>query len=139
MGLTKSGLIIGVVLKLNIEYDKSSKITNTSYRIFTGQKYAFMQLFLLIPSGMANSVDPDQPALEGAVTSGSTLFSFSILSETLEYKLLGHTVIRKKTLGTDKTGLNSGVPASILRKSTSGRHRPVSYPDGPMTALYIFT
>ena len=25
------------------------------------------------------------------------------------------------------------VPASILRKSTSGRHRPVSYPDGPMT------
>ena len=30
-------------------------------------------------------------------------------------------------------------PASILRKSTSGRHRPVSYPDGPMTARYIFT
>ena len=24
-------------------------------------------------------------------------------------------------------------PPSILRKSTSGRHRPVSYPDGPMT------
>ena len=30
-------------------------------------------------------------------------------------------------------------PASILRKSTSGRHRPVSYPDGPMTARYRFT
>ena len=30
-------------------------------------------------------------------------------------------------------------PASILRKSTSGRHRPVSYPDGPMTAQYRFT
>ena len=30
------------------------------------------------------------------------------------------------------------VPASILRKSTSGRHRPVSYPDGPMTARYRF-
>ena len=29
-------------------------------------------------------------------------------------------------------------PASILRKSTSGRHRPVSYPDGPMTARYRF-
>ena len=29
--------------------------------------------------------------------------------------------------------------ASILRKSTSGRHRPVSYPDGPMTARYRFT
>ena len=31
------------------------------------------------------------------------------------------------------------IPASILRKSTSGRHRPVSYPDGPMTARYRFT
>ena len=30
-------------------------------------------------------------------------------------------------------------PASILRKSTSGRHRPVSYPDGPMTVRYRFT
>ena len=30
-------------------------------------------------------------------------------------------------------------PASILRKSTSGRHRPVSYPDGPMTARYRLT
>ena len=30
-------------------------------------------------------------------------------------------------------------PASILRKSTSGRLRPVSYPDGPMTARYRFT
>ena len=33
----------------------------------------------------------------------------------------------------------SSSPASILRKSTSGRHRPVSYPDGPMTARYRFT
>ena len=31
------------------------------------------------------------------------------------------------------------LPASILRKSTSGRDRPVSYPDGPMTARYRFT
>ena len=30
-------------------------------------------------------------------------------------------------------------PASILHKSTSGRHRAVSYPDGPMTARYRFT
>ena len=30
-------------------------------------------------------------------------------------------------------------PASILRKSTSDRHRPVSYPDGLMTARYRFT
>ena len=33
----------------------------------------------------------------------------------------------------------STIPASILRKSTLGRHRPVSYPDGPMTARYRFT
>ena len=33
----------------------------------------------------------------------------------------------------------SALPASILRKSISGRHRPVSYPDGPMTARYRFT
>ena len=35
--------------------------------------------------------------------------------------------------------LLSMYPASILRKSTSDRHRPVSYPDGPMTARYRFT
>ena len=34
---------------------------------------------------------------------------------------------------------NGFYPASILRKSTSGRHRPVSYPNGPMTARYRFT
>ena len=31
-----------------------------------------------------------------------------------------------------------GVPASILYKSTAGRYRPVSYPDGPITARYRF-
>ena len=35
--------------------------------------------------------------------------------------------------------ISCSYPASILRKSTSGRHRPVSYPDGPMTARYRFT
>ena len=29
-------------------------------------------------------------------------------------------------------------PASILHKSTAGRSRPVSYPDGPLTARYRF-
>ena len=29
-------------------------------------------------------------------------------------------------------------PASILYKSIAGRYRPVSYPDGPMTARYRF-
>ena len=30
------------------------------------------------------------------------------------------------------------IPASILYKSIAGRYRPVSYPDGPMTARYRF-
>ena len=29
-------------------------------------------------------------------------------------------------------------PASILHKSIAGRYRPVSYPDGPITARYRF-
>ena len=29
-------------------------------------------------------------------------------------------------------------PASILHKSIAGRYRPVSYPDGPITAHYRF-
>ena len=41
------------------------------------------------------------------------------------------------TLDENINGLHSN-PAGILRKSTSGRHRPVSYPDGPMTARYRF-
>ena len=32
----------------------------------------------------------------------------------------------------------NSIPASILYKSTAGRYRPVSYPDGPITARYIF-
>ena len=30
------------------------------------------------------------------------------------------------------------LPASILYKSIAGRYRPVSYPDGPITARYRF-
>ena len=33
---------------------------------------------------------------------------------------------------------DSGSPASILHKSIAGRYRPVSYPDGPITARYRF-
>ena len=29
-------------------------------------------------------------------------------------------------------------PANILYKSIAGRYRPVSYPDGPITARYRF-
>ena len=41
-----------------------------------------MQLFLIIISGKANSVDPDQIA--------PALFAYIILSETLVNKILGH-------------------------------------------------
>ena len=47
-----------------------------------------MQLFLKILSEMANSADPDQTT--GAVQSGSTLFAYAILLETLVYKTLEH-------------------------------------------------
>ena len=30
------------------------------------------------------------------------------------------------------------IPVSILSKSIAGRYRPVSYPDGPITARYRF-
>ena len=47
-----------------------------------------MQLFLKIPGGMANSVDPDQTA--GAVRSGFAPLAYAILLETLVYEILGH-------------------------------------------------
>ena len=51
-----------------------------------------MQLFLKLLSEMANSVDPDQTAPEGAVPvwTGSALFAYAILSEILVYEILGH-------------------------------------------------
>ena len=38
------------------------------------------------------------------------------------------------------TGLRSYItyPVSIIHKSIAGRYRPVSYPDGPITARYRF-
>ena len=50
----------------------------------------FMQLFLKILCGKINSVDPDQTAPEGAVWSGSALFAYTILSDTLVYEILRH-------------------------------------------------
>ena len=40
---------------------------------------------------MANSEDPDQTAPIGAVWSGSALFVYANLSETLAYETLGHS------------------------------------------------
>ena len=49
-----------------------------------------MHLFLKIPSGMANSIDPDLTAPSGAVCSVSALFAYVILQVTLVFKILGH-------------------------------------------------
>ena len=49
-----------------------------------------MQLFLKILSGKANSADPDQTAPEGAVWSGSALFAYVILTDSLVFEILGH-------------------------------------------------
>ena len=49
-----------------------------------------MHVFFKMLIGMANSVDPDQTAPEGAVWSGSALFACAILSEILVYEILGH-------------------------------------------------
>ena len=49
-----------------------------------------MHLFLNIISEMAKSVDPDQTAPTGAVWSGSALFAYAILSNTLMYEILVH-------------------------------------------------
>ena len=49
-----------------------------------------MQSFLKILSGVAYSVDPDQTAPSGAVLSGSALFAYALLSETMGVQILGH-------------------------------------------------
>ena len=54
-----------------------------------------MQLFLKIVIEIAHIVDPDQTAPPEAVWSGSALFAYSILWETLVYKILGHLLSSK--------------------------------------------
>ena len=49
-----------------------------------------MQLCLKILSGMANSVDPDQTVLSGAVRSGSALFTYTIFVRNFGVQNLGH-------------------------------------------------
>ena len=48
---------------------------------------------------MANSVDPEQTAPLGAVCSGSTLFAYATLSDTLVYEILGHLPYNAIKLG----------------------------------------
>ena len=50
-----------------------------------------------------------------------------------------HSVISvKQEFEAEICGLLKIIPVSILYKSTAGRYRPVSYPDGPITVRYRF-
>ena len=66
----------------------------TLYSILFRAKFCcfFMQLFLKILGGMANSVDHDQRA----VWSGSALFAYVIFSDTLVLEILGYLPKKKK-------------------------------------------
>ena len=77
-------------LGIYLGYGKCPKISNTLFSTILAWIMLLMHLFLKILSGMANSVDPDQTAPSGAVWSGSALFAYVILSETLVFKFLGH-------------------------------------------------
>ena len=60
-----------------------------------------------------------------------------LLEQTLFKRGLVNTKANRKIISKDtEKATSTKLPASTLRKSTSGRHRPVSYPDGPMTARY---
>ena len=52
---------------INIHTGPESKNLNTLFHTYMAESLLFMQLFLKILSGMANSVDPDQTAPKGAV------------------------------------------------------------------------
>ena len=72
----------------------------------------YLLICLNTAGGVANSVAPDQTSRIAASCLGL-------------YCLLRYIC-------------QSTYPASILYKSTAGRYRPVSYPDGPITARYRF-
>ena len=75
-----------------------------------------MHLFLKILRAMANSVDPDQTAPERAVWSGSALFAYVILSETLVFEFLGHLPYM------EKYGWNSSSGTGGDRVAEKGNH-----------------
>ena len=77
------------------EYGKCPIVLNTLFHTSLAQILFFMQLFHIILSEMDNSVDPDQTAPWEAVWSGSILFAYAILSDTLMCKILGHLQYNK--------------------------------------------
>ena len=61
------GLLCSAVYSTVSQTSKCPKISIALFCTFLAQLLLFMQLFPKIPSGIANSVDPDQTAPEGAV------------------------------------------------------------------------
>ena len=59
----------------------------------------------------------------------------------MEYAHVALTLAHSCCKDTDVPGYSGAehIPVSILRKSISGRHRPVRVADGPMTARCRFT
>ena len=55
------------------------------------------------------------------------------------YHLVHPRICRPLTLLENREYIDHPYPVSILRKSISGRHRPVRVADGPMTARCRFT
>ena len=49
------------------QYSKCPNISNNLFHTFLSYFFLFVQLFLKMFSGMANSADPDQTAPSGAV------------------------------------------------------------------------
>ena len=76
-------------LKMITEDGKCPNTLNTLFHTVCAYILLFMKLFLNMLNGMANSVDPSQTALSGAVWSGSVLFAYAILSETSKDEFLG--------------------------------------------------
>ena len=70
-----------------IQYSKYPKIWNSLIHTFLVCFFLFVQLFLKIVSGMANSAEPDETAL----------FAYAILSDSLLYEILGHLPYHMKS------------------------------------------
>ena len=74
-------------------FGKYPKNSNTIIHTILAKILLFKQLFLKILSEMANSVDPDQTAPQGAVWSGSALFAYAILSEAILCALFAYAIL----------------------------------------------
>ena len=100
----------------------------------------------------ANSVDPVQTALSDQGLH-CLLFQILLKEKTIQKQFLGKYVWCKvfeileylpfaiyniENIPLIRPLSDSPNPASILYKPIAGRYRPVSYPDGPITARYRF-